>query len=65
MANILRFVLPKRMTRLEELQDAVLAVRCERAKAHAKWRELDNEVHALNLEIYAETERERTSKAKG
>jgi acid stress-induced BolA-like protein IbaG/YrbA len=65
MGRILRFVLPKRKTRKDELMDAVEGVRCERAKAHARWRELDNEVHALNMAIYAEAERERASKTKG
>ena len=56
---------PKRKTRVQEIDEALERVRCERAKAHAKWRELDNEVHALHMERYAEAERERASKAKG
>ena len=57
MGDLLRF--PKRKTRVQEIDEALERVRCERAKAHARWRELDNEVHALHLERYAAVEAER------
>lgn len=62
MASILRFVLPKRRTRMDELNDALNQATAERAKAHARWRALDDEVHALHMERYAEAERERSGK---
>ena len=50
---------PKRKTRVQEIDEALDAVRAERAKAHARWRELDNEVHALLMERYSATEAEK------
>ncbi len=50
MADILRF--PKRKSRLELIDELLERVRCERAKAHARWRALDDEVHALYLQRF-------------